>query len=238
MKFWWGSYLWLTAILVSDLQDGNKIYIFLEDFCLLIITVWTFEGTFTQNLYFFRSFLHITVWTFEGTFTSFSMIKSQKESQPVGIKGFLNVFAWWSGSGSVPLTNGSGRSKKQTVPTDPQPDLQHWLEVQKTMIGPNNNFLFRRREENELRKSAHTALRKYSSIGLTKLCPVSWSKGEKWKYSLLLSTDTLLFIGTAQRKFQIFQKGASLTLLWGTQKKGKMLILILKDVCPSKKNVC
>jgi hypothetical protein len=72
------------AIFVTDLQDANKKLNFLNQFfCLLL---------------------------FEGTFTSFSKDKkSNRSHKTVGIKIFLMYyFCLMIGSGSVPLTNGSG----------------------------------------------------------------------------------------------------------------------------------
>ncbi len=62
----------------------------------------------------------------------FSKIKSKKSHKTVEIMVLLTIFVWIEGSGSKPLTNGSGfgsRRPKNTDPTDPDldsdPDPQH-----------------------------------------------------------------------------------------------------------------
>ncbi len=101
VTFWYGSgsrsmdpYLWLTepdpkpAIVVSDLQGKKKF-----DICLLF------------------------TYFFEVTFTSFSKKKkTHKKSKNRRSQGFSYYF-WLmiEGSGSVPLTNGSGRPQNKRV---------------------------------------------------------------------------------------------------------------------------
>jgi hypothetical protein len=96
------------AIFVTDLQDANKKLI----------------------KKFFSLILHLH---------RFLKIKSQKEShKPVGVKVFSYYFCLMiegSGSGSIPLTNGSGsgsrRPKNILDPSDPtsDPNPQYWLIV-------------------------------------------------------------------------------------------------------------
>jgi hypothetical protein len=77
-----GSWIVDPAIFVIDLQDANNSFL-QKIFCLLL---------------------------FEGTFTSFSKIKSQKMSQNSRNQSFSYYFCTMiegSGSGSIPLTNGS-----------------------------------------------------------------------------------------------------------------------------------
>ncbi len=70
------------AIFVIDTQEANKKLIFMGFFCLLL---------------------------FEGTFTSFFKDeKSKRSHKTTGIKVYLSVFCLIEGSGSIPLTGGSG----------------------------------------------------------------------------------------------------------------------------------
>ncbi len=91
MAFWCGSG---SCYFRHNLRDANKKLIF--------------------YLKFFFCQLH-----FEGTFTSFSKIKSQKESQNSRNQGFSYYFCMMiegSGSGSIPLTSGSGSATGSKVP--------------------------------------------------------------------------------------------------------------------------
>ncbi len=93
------------AICVIDLHDSNKKRIKIFFFCLL---------------------------PFEGPFTSFFKDRKSKISQK---KVRIKVFLTWSclmieGSGSIPLTHGSGsgsgRPKNMWTPVYPDPDSEHW----------------------------------------------------------------------------------------------------------------
>jgi hypothetical protein len=85
------------AIFVIDLQEPTKKLTFYKVFCFLL---------------------------FEGTFTSYFKDKKSKRShKTVGIKVFLTIFAG-PGSGSIPLTSGSGsgRLKNMWIRGIPYPD--------------------------------------------------------------------------------------------------------------------
>ncbi len=103
MTFWGGSgsgssdpCFWLMdpdpAIFVRDLQDSSKNLIFYTIF---------------SAYYFLKAHLH-----------NFSKIKSQKESQNRRTQGFSYYFCMMiegSGSGSIPLTSGSGWPKNMWI---------------------------------------------------------------------------------------------------------------------------
>jgi hypothetical protein len=89
------------AIFVIDLQDASKKLIF---------------NTIFSAYYFLKVHLHL-----------FSKIKSQKEPQNSRNQGFSYYFCTMiEGSGSIPLTSGSGWSKNHVDP-DSNPDPQHWF---------------------------------------------------------------------------------------------------------------
>ncbi len=76
---------------------------------ILLLSSLTFKMP-TKNYFSKKAFQLITFW--EGTFTSFFKDeKSKRSHKTVGIKGFSCYFCLLtegSGSGSIPLTNGSG----------------------------------------------------------------------------------------------------------------------------------
>ncbi len=98
MTFWGGSgssdpCFWLMdpdpAIFVIDLQDDSKNYFLTQFFCLLL---------------------------FECTFTSFFKDKCQKESQNRRNQSFSYYFCMMiEGSGSIPLTSGSGSTRPKNM---------------------------------------------------------------------------------------------------------------------------
>jgi hypothetical protein len=96
------------GIFVIDLQDANKKLISLNKiFCLLL---------------------------FECTFTSFFKEKIQKESQNSRNQGFSYYFCMIiegseSGSGSIPLTNGSGSGSRR-----PKNMWIRWIRIRNTVI--------------------------------------------------------------------------------------------------------
>jgi hypothetical protein len=78
------------AIFVIDLQDASKKLIF---------------NTTFSSYYFLKVHLH-----------HFSKIKSQKESQNSRNQGFSNYFCMMiEGSGSIPLTSGSGSGRPKNM---------------------------------------------------------------------------------------------------------------------------
>ncbi len=89
-----------------DPDPDQRIHAFDKWIRILLFSSLTFKMP-TKNYFSKKEFLLITFW--EGTFTSFFKDeKSKRSHKTVGIKVFLTIFACWSGSGSIPLTNGSG----------------------------------------------------------------------------------------------------------------------------------
>jgi hypothetical protein len=99
------------AIFVIDLQGASKKKFLYQFFAC----------------YFLKVHLHY-----------FSKIKSQKESQNSRIQDFfcMMIEGSGSGSGSIPLTSGSGRPKKHVDPVNPE-DPEHWLQIFKIVRGIN-----------------------------------------------------------------------------------------------------
>ncbi len=108
MTFWCGSWSVDPSLWLIDLDPGSGSCYFHH---------WPLRCQPKTN--FFKNFLCLLL--FEGTFTvlhNFSKIKSPKESQNSRNPGFSYYFCMMiegSGSGSIPLINGSGSRRTKNI---------------------------------------------------------------------------------------------------------------------------